>query len=139
MGTTSTKWMWVTLASVLLLGVGAGVLLDRFVLMSTALSSSAAERERPERHRDRGGRFLARLTEDLNLSSEQRAALEGVLSRNHERAHEFWQQSRREFDELRRTFRADIRALLTPEQKPRFDEMLAEYDARRRDETERER
>jgi hypothetical protein len=134
--------MWATLVSVLLLGVGAGVLVDRFVLMPTVLSSTPDVSNSRDRHRDRGARFLSRLEKDLGLSPEQKTALEGVLAQNHEEAHAFWQQSRQEFDQLRQKFRAEIRELLNEEQRPRFEQMLAEYDARRSSrqrERERER
>ncbi len=133
--TSAKKWMWITLLATLLLGVGLGVLVDRFVLVPSVLSSGS---DHPERWKDRRSRFYARLQEELALGPEQSRDIERVLEGNHERARQFWAESRQQFDALRQQFRSDIRAVLTEEQATRFDDLLAERDARRKDREERE-
>ncbi len=128
--TSAKKWMWITLLATLLLGVGLGVLVDRFVLVPTVLSSGS---DHAERWKDRRSRFHARLEEELALGPEQSRDIERVLEGNHERARQFWAGSRQRFDALRQQFRSDIRAVLTEEQATRFDDLLAERDARRKD------
>ena len=128
--TSSKKWMWITLLATLLLGVGVGVLVDRFLLVPTVLSSGS---DRPERWQDRRSRFRARLQEELALGPEQSRDIERVLEGNHETARQFWAESRQQFDALRQQFRSDIRGVLTEEQATRFDELLAEREARRKD------
>jgi hypothetical protein len=130
----ANRWKTVTLGAMLVLGLGAGVLVDRFLL----LPSVAGDVDRGhERHEDRRKRFRDRLKQELDLSPEQEARLDEVLTRNHETAERFWSESRREFDELRKAFRQDIRELLNDEQQAAFARMLAEYDERRRRDDDR--
>jgi len=126
-----TKWVGITLAAVLVLGIGAGVLVDRFLLLATVESAISPDANREERHDDRAKRFRARLQEELDLTDEQKGRLDEVLARNHETAEQFWRDSRTRFDELRMTFREDIRSLLSPDQKVKFDELLAKHDKER--------
>lgn len=133
MVTRPKKWIGLSLLSTLLLGIGLGILLDRTVLERVVHSRDGADVDRRDGHGDRTARYLEKLTSELALTSEQRASLREVLEENHDTAHEFWEQSRAEFDELRQSFRRDIRELLTEEQRERYDRMLAEYDARRKE------
>jgi Spy/CpxP family protein refolding chaperone len=118
--------MWATLSLALVLGMSLGILLDRFVLDR---NDSRTQR----RHTDGSDRFLTKLERELDLSSEQKAQLEKVLSANRQKARDFWKQTRGSYAELREEFRQEIRTVLTPEQQKRFDEMMAEEDARRRE------
>lgn len=131
---STNKWMGVTLVATLTIGVGVGVLVDRVVLTSTAVQSDADDDDRRggRDHRDRGRRMVERLRSGLDLTDEQVVRLEDVMERNHETAHEFWRNSRQEYEALRKQFRADIRELLTDEQQVKFDAMVAEYDEKRR-------
>ena len=132
MSASAKKWMGVTLVATLVIGVGGGVLVDRFLLAS-AVHSRGDDRSRggDDDHRERGSRMVERLRSGLELTDEQVARLEEVMNKNHETAHEFWQNSREEYEALRKQFRADIRTVLTDEQTVKFDEMAAEYDAKR--------
>ena len=127
---SAKKWMGVTLLATLVLGMGAGILIDRFVLAST-LHSRDVDRRGGGDHRDRGRRMVERLRSGLDLTDDQAARLEEVMNENHETAHEFWKNSRQEYEALRKQFRADIRELLTDDQQVKFDAMVAEYDAKR--------
>ena len=119
--TSSRKWMLATLGLTLVVGTGLGVALDRLLL----------EREGYHRHGKQGAKLLAKLTHELDLDSEQHAALERTIASNRERAHAFWSESRAAFDTLQQQFRQDIRALLNPEQQKKFDEMVARKDKKR--------
>ena len=119
--TSSRQWMWATLGLTLIVGLGLGVALDRLLL----------ERGGHHRHGERGTQLLAKLTNELDLDSEQRVALEKTIASNREQAHAFWSESRTAFDALRQEFRRDIRVLLNPEQKNKFDEMVAREDEKR--------
>lgn len=124
---SARRWMWVTVAASLVLGMSLGVLLDRFALSPGGLlARDSAE------HRSRSERFLAMLAEELDLTAEQRGELERVLAANREKARAYWAESRREFDSLRERFRHDIRSLLSPDQRSRFDDLMEREDARRR-------
>lgn len=124
----SRKWIGASLVAALLLGVGLGVIVDRFVIIPSIAGDASAPQDR---HEDRRRKFRDRLRSELELSPEQQARLDEVLDRNHDTAERFWSESRQRFDELRVTFRSDIRELLTEEQSAKFDRMLAEHDERR--------
>jgi len=129
MVTTTKRWMSVALLSMLAIGVGAGILIDRLVLAPTVSSDVRAG---DGHHRDHGGRMVARLRERLDLTEKQASELEEVMNRNHETARQFWSESRDEYEALRKQFRRDIRELLTEAQRREFDDMVSEYEQKRR-------
>lgn len=125
------RWIGVTFLSTLVLGVAVGIVVDRTVLERVVHSGGDVVSRDGSESRTR--RWFNKLTSELDLSPDQQERLQAVLSKNHDTAHAFWSQSRAEFDELRETFRNDIRQLLTEEQKARYDAMLAEHDTRRKE------
>jgi hypothetical protein len=129
---SGNKWMGASLVATLVLGAGAGVLVDRLVLLPGTSSRAAADAgTNRDDHDQRRRRFRDRLHQELHLSVEQQGKLDEVLNANHDIAERFWDDSRRQYEDLRLTFRQDIRALLTDEQRARFDEMVAAIDERR--------
>ncbi|MGH9461685.1 MAG: hypothetical protein ACRD1X_10745 [Vicinamibacteria bacterium] len=128
MNPASRKWIWASLLSTLIVGMGMGVAMDRLVL------------DRDARGGDRRGRvsgLAERLNNELRLTPEQQTKVEAALTANQERAREFWRESQTAYETLRNEFRQDIRTLLTPEQRARFDEMIRRGDDRRRRREER--
>lgn len=138
---SKTKWVGITLAAVLVLGIGAGILVDRFLLLARVESATNvdSDSDREQRHDDHAKRFRARLQRELDLTDEQKTRLDQVLENNHETAERFWEDSRARFEELRKSFREDIRSLLNPEQRAKFDEMLAKHDKERQERPEGEK
>jgi Spy/CpxP family protein refolding chaperone len=124
--------MWMVLGLTLLSGIGLGVALDRLVLDS-AMESRGQSHDRGE-HRKR---YVQRLERELGLSSEQKAQLEQALEAHGKNARECREGARSEYAKLRERFREDVRSLLTPEQRGRFDEMLARKKHGRRDDGNR--
>jgi Spy/CpxP family protein refolding chaperone len=118
--------MWVTLLLTLVLGMSLGVMLNELVL-----GGGQAESSEEDRRGGRTNRFKNMLERELDLSAEQTQDLEKVLGANDEKARDFWKQTRSAYAELRTEFRQEIRALLTPEQQKRFDEMMAKHDKER--------
>jgi len=116
------KWMWASLCLTLIVGMGAGVAVDRLLLDRDGRDGD---------RRERGDRLVTRLTRELQLTSEQQAAVEAALVSNRERARQFWDESQTAFETLRKEFRQEIRALLNPEQQERFDDMEQREDERR--------
>lgn len=127
---SAKKWIGVTLLATLVIGIGLGVLVDRFLLASTVHSRPSNMERRGGGHREHGRRMVERLRSNLDLTDEQAAELESVMNENHETARAFWRNSRSEYEALRQQFRADIRELLSDEQRGRFDEMVAEFEAK---------
>ena len=130
---SAKKWMGVTLLATLVIGMGAGVLVDRFLLASTSMVHSRArnvDRRGTGEHSERGRHMVERLRSGLDLTDDQAARLEEVMNRNHDTAHQYWKDSRQEYEAIRQQFRADIRELLNEEQQVKFDQMVAEYETK---------
>jgi len=128
MVTAARKWMSVSLLATLVIGVGAGVLVDRLLLMPLVYSSTRDVAPRGRDHRGHGRQMMERLRAELDLSDAQAEAVSEVMDKNHETAQRFWKESREEFDSLRAQFRRDFREVLTDAQNERFDEIVAERD-----------
>ena len=139
---TARKWMWLTMATTLVIGMGVGVLVDRMLLLPTVSSnvrgpSGEGRHGRHRDHADHARRMVERLSDELDLDQEQTEVLAAVVNKNHETAQTFWRESRREFEALREQFRTDVRATLTDEQKVRFDELVESMREKRGDSYER--
>jgi Spy/CpxP family protein refolding chaperone len=75
---------------------------------------------------------MAIFTRDLNLSPEQQTQVQAIL--NDTRAHyaELHQKLDPEYEQVRHQSREHIRQILTPEQQPKFEELLRQMDEERR-------
>ncbi|MCY4351841.1 MAG: hypothetical protein OXC45_01905 [Gemmatimonadetes bacterium] len=83
---------------------------------------------------DDSGKRRVRLSEmvaKLDLSNEQKAQLDTILEQGRKCMVDINTTYRAEFGEVRNTTRAQIREILTPDQRKEFDEMMAEQEARR--------
>lgn len=113
--------VWLLILVVFLLGGVVGGSIDRLLLFK-AQSSSPTKGERR-------GRMLEQMKTDLNLSEEQTASIRTIFE---DMRKEF---SPRRFDECpgvkesREKSRARVRAVLTPEQQKKYDEINAKRDA----------
>jgi len=78
--------------------------------------------------------FLERLDREVNLTTEQRERIEQIVREGQERNRQFWErvspELRKEIAEARR----QIQAVLRPEQRARFDELMKQRPQRRTDE-----
>lgn len=103
----------------------------------TGASLSSAYRLRAD-HRGGRGRaerrdkdIFERMRRDLNLSDEQAGQVRAILEETREEYHALRSECRPRYDAARQKGRERIRALLTPEQRQKFDQRAAERDARR--------
>ena len=71
-------------------------------------------------------------TKDLNLSPEQQKQIETILNQTRSRYEEIHKQDDPEYEKVRQESREQIRQVLTPEQKPKFDDLLRRIDAEHR-------
>ena len=116
--------IWVVI--VFLLGaVGGGMLGYGFAHHS--VSAANAPLPEPERRAKR----VAEWTQDFGLSSEQARQLDAILLELHGESKAIHDQSDAQMEKLRQKGREQIRAVLTPEQRPKFEEWLAKRDAER--------
>lgn len=117
--TRERLWFGAFVLLVFVMGLAAGIAVDRY---------TRARPEPPFGRGPLGGRppaaavLVERLDRELNLSADQQRQLESVLQRNRQRMQAFQASTREEFETLRRELDAEIRAILTPEQRAKFDE-----------------
>ncbi len=121
--------LWLAVAAVFALGCATGALLDS----AYRLRAGAARNE------SRGGKrnpeqMFEKMRDDLKLDERQSAEVRRILDETRNEYRSLRSEARPRFDAIRQSARTRIRALLTPEQQPRFDARVAELDARRESE-----
>lgn len=75
---------------------------------------------------------VEQLTRELSLTTVQSQQLDAVLMRRHSESKAIHDQTDAQIEKVRQATREDIRAILSPEQKPKFEEFLHRYDQERR-------
>jgi len=88
---------------------------------------------RPQATPARNADYMAMFTRDLNLTPDQQNQIQAIL--NDTRAHyaALHQKLDPEYEEVRHQGRVRIRQVLTPEQLPKFEELLRQMDEERRE------
>ena len=117
--------IWVVI--VFLLGAAAGGMLGYGYAHHSVSAASAPMRE-PERR----ARRVAELTEKLGLTSDQAKQLDAIMLQRHTEVKTIREQSDAQLEQVRQKGRDQIRAILAPEQKPKFEEFLQKLDAERK-------
>src|SRR5258707_15065343 len=80
----------------------------------------------------RRARRVEQLTQSLNLTSAQSQQVDAILLQRHTEAKAIHDQSDAQLDQVHKNGRDQIRVVLTPEQKPKFEEFLKKLDAERK-------
>ena len=75
---------------------------------------------------------VEQMTQELGLTSDQAKQLDAILMQWHAEAKMIHEQSDAQIEQLRQKGRNQIRVILTPEQKPKFEEFLTKLDAERK-------
>ena len=146
------SWMWSSLGLAVLVGACLGVIVDRLVLREDSAFADVTPRSEPHWFlcneqgslnieeepgylfsEDIRTRILGGLRDELGLRPEQFALLESYLEESRHGAHEFWENSRHAYCDIRDAFRSEIRELLDEQQRVRWEEMLQEVDRRESD------
>ncbi len=78
------------------------------------------------------GEVVERFTRELGLSAQQREQLNVILTEDEQKFRELNKSIKPQADAIRQEGRNRIRAILTDEQKPKFEEMLRKIDEQRR-------
>ena len=99
--------------------------------VGTYLVTTRVQAARPLPDRSAAGR-VAMYTRDLNLNSEQQKQIQAILTQTRARYAEIHQQADPEYEKARQQGRERIRQVLTPEQLPKFEELLRQMDEERR-------
>ena len=120
--------MWLVVVFVLGAAVG-GVFGYGFAQRSQASAKEpVAGLSEPERRAKR----VAEMSKELGLTDEQSAKVDGIIHRTHEEMKAVRDKSEGELDAIRMRGREEIRSLLTPEQKPKFEDLVQRMDAQRK-------
>ena len=117
--------IWVVI--VFLLGAAGGGMLG-YSYAHRSVSAASAPLPEPERR----ARRVAELTEKLGLTNDQAKQLDAIMLQRHTEVKTIRDQSDAQLEEVRQKGRDQIRAILTPEQKPKFEEFLQKLDAERK-------
>jgi len=72
------------------------------------------------------------LTQALNLTSAQSQQVDAILMQRHAEAKALHDQSDAQLEQVHQKGRDQIRAILTPEQKPKFEEFLKSLDQQKK-------
>ena len=79
---------------------------------------------------------VQRLTQELNLSPDQQRQLDTIMTSVQAQYKAIHQSTDPQIDQARQKGREQIRAILTPEQKPKFEEFLKRLDEERKRNTQ---
>ncbi|HXJ04337.1 MAG TPA: hypothetical protein VNH65_04515 [Candidatus Acidoferrum sp.] len=80
----------------------------------------------------RRARRVEQLTQELSLTGAQSKQLDSILSQLHAEYKTIHDQSDTQLNQTRQKGRDQIRAILTPDQKPKFEEFLKRMDEERK-------
>jgi Spy/CpxP family protein refolding chaperone len=75
---------------------------------------------------------VALFTRDLNLNPEQQKQIQEILTQTRARYAEIHSHADPEYEKARYEGREKIRQILTPEQRPKFEDMIRTFDEERR-------
>ena len=89
-------------------------------------------RRPPQQPAPTTARAVARINQDLSLSTDQQKRLAEILDGMQAGYNNIRQQMTPQFDAVREQGRNQIRQILTPDQKPKFEEYLQKLDEERR-------
>jgi Spy/CpxP family protein refolding chaperone len=116
--------LWV--AVVFLLGATLGGMVG-YIFAHHSVSANAVLT--PEQRR---ARKVEELTREANLTADQRTQLDAILTKLHAEYKTLHDQNEARMDEARQNSRNEIRAILTPDQQPKFEEFLKRADEERK-------
>ena len=122
------------IALVLILGIALGAVGEVFVNQRVLGARRQGQAQIQNQTRGTSPRAVARLTTELNLTPDQEKQLSAILTEMQERFDGVRQQMNPQFDQIRDQGHDQIRQILTPEQRPKFEDFLQRVaeDRRRR-------
>ena len=113
--------LWVGV--VFLLGAALGGVLG-YLFAHRPVNAANPPLSEPERR----ARRVQELTKDLSLTPQQAQQLDGILLQRHTETKAIHDQTDAQLEAVRQKGRAQLRAILTPEQLPKFEEFLKRMD-----------
>ncbi len=122
---TTKAALWV--GTVFLLGAALGGVLGYLSAHRTASAANPPLSE-PQRR----ARRIEQLTRDLSLTPAQSQQVDAILLQRHAEAKAIRDQTDAQIDQVHQKGRQQIREILTPDQKPKFEEFLKRLDEERK-------
>jgi len=111
-------WFAVFVLVVFCLGAAAGVVADRYrVFGRRPFGVAGSMRGAPPKPSE----IADRMSRELDLTADQRRQLEAVFQRNSDRLRQFRRETGAQFQALRTQIDSEISAILTPEQRVKFE------------------
>jgi Spy/CpxP family protein refolding chaperone len=107
------------------LGIGLGSA-GTYVVTSRVLAAH------PQQGAHTPANHMAMFTRDLNLNPEQQKQIQAILTETRARYAEIHSEADPEYERARQAGREKIRQVLTPEQRPKFEDLLHRIDEERR-------
>jgi Spy/CpxP family protein refolding chaperone len=117
--------VWVVV--VFLLGAIAGGMFG-YGYAHRSVAAASAPTPEPERRAKR----VEQLTRDLSLTPDQAKQLDSILLQWHGNVKAIHDQADAQIGQLRQKGRDEVRAILAPEQKPKFEDFLRKMDEERK-------
>ncbi len=125
--TSATRKAALWVGAVFLLGAALGGVLGFLCAHRTASAANPSMSE-PQRR----ARRVEQLTRELSLTPAQSQQVDAILAQRHAEAKAIHEQTDAQIDQVHQKGRQQIREILTPEQKPKFEEFLKQLDEERK-------
>jgi len=126
-GTSATRKAALWVGVVFLLGAALGGMLG-YVFAHRVIAAAPPQMTEAEKRAQK----VQRLTQELNLSPDQQKQLDAIMTSVQAQYKAIHQSTDPQINEARLKGREQIRAILTPEQKPKFEEFLRRLDEERK-------
>ena len=125
--TTATRKAALWVGAVFLLGAALGGVLG-YLFAHRPVSAANPPLSEPERR----ARRVAELTKELSLTPQQAQQFDAILLNWHGETKAVHDQADAQMEAIRQKGRAEVRAILTPDQLPKFEEFLKRMDEERK-------
>jgi hypothetical protein len=109
---------------VLFLGIALGAVGEIFINQRVLGARPQTQITNQSQTAPNPSRAVTRLTNELSLTPDQQKQLSGILTDMQERFDGLRQQMNPQFDQIREEGHDQIRQILTPEQRPKFEDFL---------------
>ena len=125
--TAATRKAALWVGAVFLLGAALGGVMG-YLVAHRPVSAANPPLSEPERRANR----VVELTRELSLTQQQAQQLDAILQHWHGETKAIHDQTDVQIEAIRQKGRNEVRAILTPEQKPIFEEFLKRLDEERK-------
>jgi Spy/CpxP family protein refolding chaperone len=125
--TAATRKAALWVGAVFLLGAALGGVLG-YLFAHRPVNAASPPLSEPERRAQK----VQQLTKELALTPQQAQQLDAIMQQRHTETKAIHDQTEAQLDAVRQKGRAQVRAILTPEQLPKFEEFLKQMDEERK-------